>query len=776
MRKITPNLIRLLVALAMVCGLVAIVAAPAGADVTAATVTPSPASASDAAGYTVAFTVGASGALTGNVSTITIKFPSDTTLPSSIAKENASVNGTVCLVAPSVNTTDRTVTLITPVSVTGSGNVTVVIAQTAGIKNPSIAATTYKAQVYTSAESTPVDSTAYTIVPSFTISPVTGTRGSSVTVTGKGWAPNTAVIIGGGVTGSGTVLADGTFSLTGSATQSGNVTCKDGSGWGSPGSGAAQSWPIVNPTFTMKPTITLSPTSGDVGTSVTITGTDFTSGGNITSITIGGTTWSSTTINLTTRDAYSTLDDFSTTLTVPATIANGGGGGKTVTVTDTGNLTASATFTVSTPTITITPSSGQPNTMVTVSGSHFKAADTIAAGGLTFAGNAWNTATITVDAAGNWNYSVKVPSAAASGNNPVAVITYGNTTASTVFTVGTRTLTVTPASGPIGTIVTVTGTNMTAGGTIPAGYITLAGTALNSAAVSIDSSGTFIATSLQVPSTSTGPKTVAATDSGNLTAIGTFTVTQPAISISPSTGYKGESLTVSGTGWVPGSLGLVMVQFAGNTLAVATPDASGAFTAAFTVPVTATASNLVGATDINGNTAASKTFLLGDPKITLSPTSGPVGTSVTVTGLGLAPQTGLSALTIGGVNVLPSTPVVTNTVGKFTATFTVPGLAEGAQVVSATVGSTSYTTFFTITAAPVSVGVQLDSISDTLVIVWGYSNGQWSFYDPLDKGASTITSLTSGNGYWVKVSAADTLVYGGFSKALDAGWNLIGWP
>jgi len=779
MRIKYPNLVRLLMVLAMVCGLVAVVAAPASADVTAATVTPAPASASEAAGYTFAFTTTVN-LTTAAVDTISVVFPSDTILPSSIAKENVSVGGTVCTSAPAVNTTTRTVTISIPGNVS-AGATTVVISQVAGIKNPSIAALTYKAQVYTSKETNPVLSLAYTIIPTLSISPVTGARGTSVTATGKGWAPNQSVTIGGSLAGAGTVLADGTFSATAVAVTSGAVTCVDGTGY---------AWTITQPTFTMKASVTVSPTGGDVGATITIIGTDFTSTGNITAttgITLAGTNWGpAAIIMLSTRDAYGTLDDFVTTLAIPANIANGGGGAKTVSVTD-GTKTATASCTVNTPTITINPTSGAPNTMVTITGAHFKAGDTIGitgAGGvgwLTFKGAAWNTATITVDGAGNWNYSVKVPVGAVAGSNPVAVLTAAGTIANTSFTVGTRVLTITPASGPFGTTVMVQGASMAALGNIAIGALMISGAAWNTAAIAIDSLGNLSPTSLQVlgPNTTpaitgTGPKTVSAFD-GTYTATGSFTVTQPTITISPSTGYKGDNLTVTGAGWVAGNLGLVQIQFAGVTTVVAIPDANGAFTGILTVPVTAVSGNLVGAFDINGNTAAPMAFLIGDPAITLAPTSGPVGTKVTVTGKGFQPYTSLGALTIGGASVLPFTAVVSSSIGKFTAEFTVPGLAEQAQTVVATVLLVPVSTFFTITAAPASVDVQLASISDKLVIVWGYYAGAWTYYDPADP-VKTLASLTKNRGYWIKVNADCTLVYKGSSIALTTGWNNIGWP
>jgi hypothetical protein len=316
---------------------------------------------------------------------------------------------------------------------------------------------------------------------------------------------------------------------------------------------------------------------------------------------------------------------------------------------------------------------------------------------------------------------------------------------------------------------------MTAGGNIAIGALTFAGAPWNTTPITIDSLGNMSPTSLQVPLFGTGPQTVTATDSGGITATGSFSITQPTITISPTTGYKGDTLTVTGAGWVPGNLGLVQISFNNQIQIVSTPDGTGAFTGAFVVPITAAASNTVGAADINGNVAANKAFLLGPQKITIDPVSGAVGTKVTVTGVGFQPLSALTALTIGGANVLPATPVTTNSLGKFTTSITVPGLAQTAQTVMATVLGVNASTFFTITAAPATIDVQLASISSNLVIVWRYQAGNWTYYDPTDP-VKTLNSLNRNDGFWVKVSAACTLTYLGNSIALDEGWNNKGWP
>ncbi len=79
--------------------------------------------------------------------------------------------------------------------------------------------------------------------------------------------------------------------------------------------------------------------------------------------------------------------------------------------------------------------------------------------------------------------------------------------------------------------------------------------------------------------------------------------------------------------------------------------------------------------------------------------------------------------------------------------------------------------------APATTQTQTASISSCLVRIWGYSSGTWYMYDPADLPDSSLTSLQSGNGYWIKVSSDCTLIYGAFNKDLKAAyWNDVGWP
>lgn len=415
------RLIQVVVVIATACSLVAILTTTADANVQSATVTPVPAEVSCAASYTIAFHVGANGALSAGVDTINTTFPIGTTLPSVISKTLVTING----IEPQVELTvsGQTITLVTPVDVLDNGSISVSIEQAANIVNPKIANNNYKVQIFTSREPIPVGSNAYTITPYFSIYPIAGPRNGPIAVTGNGWAPNQSIEIRGALNSNGTASVDGTFSLSASPTNSGIVTCTDGSGWGSPNSGAGNTWNMSEPTFKLTPMVQITPTSGNRGTCVTIRGYDFTTGSSIpvNCITMAGVACGpATSIVLQTLDPYGTLDDFVTTLTVPSNITCGV---LEVSGTDANGETGTTTFTIEPLSLTISPPNGPTGTLVTISGSSFAAGDIIAPGGITLGGIAWNTQAIQIDSHGNWTASLIIPASAPVGSNTVAVTT-----------------------------------------------------------------------------------------------------------------------------------------------------------------------------------------------------------------------------------------------------------------------------------------------------------------------------------------------------------------
>jgi hypothetical protein len=206
-------------------------------------------------------------------------------------------------------------------------------------------------------------------------------------------------------------------------------------------------------------------------------------------------------------------------------------------------------------------------------------------------------------------------------------------------------------------------------------------------------------------------------------------------------------------------------------------DGVGGFTAQFAVPISAAPNsvNTVTAADANALTAIA-THSVPASAVTISPTSGASGTSVAITMTGFPAYASVTQVWIGSANLTPSPLPYTGASGTVTFNVIVPALPVGPAPVTVLAGSQNGSTFFSVTATPPSVAAALSNISTHVVRVWGYIGGVWQLYDPADPAGSTLASFTSGDGYWIKVDADCTLIYGSFNKALSLGWNLIGWP
>ena len=202
--------------------------------------------------------------------------------------------------------------------------------------------------------------------------------------------------------------------------------------------------PGAEAAFAAAPTISsFTPTSGPVGTTVEISGDNFTGPDpDVTSVKFNGTS-ATFTIN----------NPHKVTATVPTGATTG-----TISVTNAdGTATSATSFTVTAapvPTITsFTPTSGPIGTSVVITGTGFTGATSVKFNGI-------SATTFTVTNA--THITATVPTGATTG--PISITTAGGTaTSATSFTVtvtGAPTITsFTPASGPVGTSVTITGTN-----------------------------------------------------------------------------------------------------------------------------------------------------------------------------------------------------------------------------------------------------------------------------------------------------------------------------
>jgi FlgD Ig-like domain len=142
----------------------AYVITPAGVTpVTVGNVTVTPATAGQGAAYSIPLTLGATNGLTGGSSTISVVWPTDTSIPVSMSNTTVKVNG---VNATGVTTTpaSRQAVVTVPSNIAGGATVTLAFAAGAGLVNPTTAAN-YTLAVQTSAQPVDATSPAYTITP-----------------------------------------------------------------------------------------------------------------------------------------------------------------------------------------------------------------------------------------------------------------------------------------------------------------------------------------------------------------------------------------------------------------------------------------------------------------------------------------------------------------------------------------------------------------------------------------------------------------------------------
>ena len=328
-------------------------------------------------------------------------------------------------------------------------------------------------------------------------------------------------------------------------------------------------------------TVTVTPTSGPVGTTINISGTVFTAN-NTYQITFAyGTTFSQSMGSGTVGGGGDIIHP------LPFTVPGIPGGAYTIRIVTsgaTGGEYASGTFTV-TPKISLDETSGAVGDEVTVDGNGFAATSTIT---IYFIND--NVGTDTTDANGTFADVAFIIPESYSGTHTVKVQdssgNYANANLST-----TESVTIAPTTGASGDVVTVSGNGFRARKAITVTFGNMAVTS-TPPSITTDDYGSFIG-SFTVPIVVNDVYGVKATDGTNQ-ASANFTVLVGA-SVSQTTGNVGTEVTVKGTGFIVGAK--VTITYDGDEIASATVDSNGAFTAIFEAPVSKHGSHTVVASD-----------------------------------------------------------------------------------------------------------------------------------------------------------------------------------
>jgi len=295
-----------------------------------------------------------------------------------------------------------------------------------------------------------------------------------------------------------------------------------------------------------------------------------------------------------------------------------------------------------------------------------------------------NTATNT---RGSFSVIFRVPESALGSHEVTA---YDNTYRLSTRLSVTQSISITPDQGPTGTKVTISGTGFRDDHDIT---ITFDEEEVDTSpsAITSDENGSFTA-SFYVPTCLNRTPEVRASD-GRYTADAEFTILA-SITLSPDSGSYGDTVTITGTGFR--SNRVITMTFDDDGL-ITSPvsvrsDNTGCFEAEFEVPASTHGAHTVSASDGVNSDSASLTTL---PSISLTPTSGPIGAEVTVSGTGFGANK-VVTIRFSQSHVRTS---ATNASGSFTDYFEVPQNSSGNYSISASDGLVTADAIFTITTS-----------------------------------------------------------------------------
>jgi len=432
--------------------------------------------------------------------------------------------------------------------------------------------------------------------------------------------------------------------------------------------------------FSIMPSITIDPVEGGAGVTVLVSGKGF-DGRNYVDIYLGNTLIEKT------ASRTSTLGSFAEQVTIPTDTQPGTYVIEAVDEDD-DDIFAAKNFAVILlldPVITLEPSSGKVGDTVSVSGVEFNPAKSIS---LSIDGTAVTPVSpITSTAEGTFSGSFVIPELAA-GTHTLEATASGGVETTATFTVSSE-ITMTPATGKAGTEVTVTGTGFGAARTVTV-YFKGEPVATTPSPATTSSKGSFSCT-FKVPAVADGSHAVEVRV-GDATVVKNFT-TSIEFSIAPTSGKAGTKAVITASGFAPSSS--AVITFGNAQLTTTTTTSQGSLSVEFTVPAVAEGTYPV-KVEVAG-ISVSKNFTTS-ADVSFSPSSGPVGTQVAITGTGFGASKPLS-LTWDGQTVEGSTGLTTTAEGAFNVAFAVPPVQGGNYTISISDGTVTKTHTFAVSAS-----------------------------------------------------------------------------
>jgi hypothetical protein len=317
--------------------------------------------------------------------------------------------------------------------------------------------------------------------------------------------------------------------------------------------------------------------------------------------------------------------------------------------------------------------------------------------------------------------------------------------------------------------------------------------------ISIDNGGNW-ASSMVMPinNTTTTPGTheLKVTDNAGREGTVSFTIAARTLTLEPQDGRVGTRVQVTGSGYpadntkgiaTPPVTITYVVAGAPRTVTTLNPDSSGNIRGSFIVPLDAgiPSTNSVRAVyRYPTPVTTATTHSVPRAVITVEPDSGPIGTRITITGVGFKTFSSLTELNLGDIDVRPAPIPSTDNVGDFSTTIRVPQLNTGTQSVTAKVGgdqgTTASATFEVLESGAVTPTPQAGAppadvfapIGDALVraFVWNKGTKSWDLYDPRPAFAAISVDMVA-PGNIVQILVNNDAQFQG--ETLTPDWNVL---
>ena len=376
-----------------------------------------------------------------------------------------------------------------------------------------------------------------------------------------------------------------------------------------------------------------------------------------------------------------TIGQFSNAIIV---IPSSSGGNHHITASDYAGASPAGNYSISS-TMTLSANTAAVGSSITVSGTGFAPSSVLSF----FLDTTAISVNASTDATGSFsNVTITVPTISG-GNHNFKVQDASSNSVTKSFSV-TATMNIGPTTGPIDTVVAIIGKGFLSSIPISVTYDGATVTSLLSLVSGADGS---INTSFKIPASASGNHVIAVSD-GTTTLNASF-ATSSTSAMSVTSGPVGTSVTVSGSGFK--NKGNITVIYNNMQVGTVTADTRGSFTTIFTIPPSSAGAHSVVISDQTN--VQTYTFSVAPTFNPLSPTSGNIGTNITVGGNGFGASKTVTVIYDSNPVTL-TTPGTTDANGTFAVSFKAPVSKSGDHSVVVSDGTTSKTFTFTIDKTP----------------------------------------------------------------------------